>query len=134
MLKKLPEISDDTRSRKSPVVRNLSRLIRAFDPLVVEGGRLSEDFSFCHRWRKCNGEIWARADKSLTHIGLHRFESRYSDVSTGTRITLKPELLNPKRGSSTPASLARVVTPRATGQKERVNGQQKRENGPSKKR
>jgi hypothetical protein len=98
MLKQMPEISDAGGPKNTPLARNLTRLIRAFDPLTVDGGRLSEDFSFCHRWRKGGGEIWARADKAVTHIGLHRFEGRYSDARTGTRITLKPENLKFRRG------------------------------------
>jgi hypothetical protein len=97
MLKEMPELSDAGAPKNTPLAKNLTRLIRAFDPLTVDGGRLSEDFSFCHRWRKCGGEIWARADKSVTHVGLHRFEGRYSDARTGTRITLKPENLKFRR-------------------------------------
>jgi len=49
-----------------------------------------DDFAFCHRWHVlCKGEIWARADQAVTHIGLHKFGARYTDSGTsGTRLTL----------------------------------------------
>lgn len=88
MLKKLPALSDKTAAKTSPLARNLDRLIRAFDPITIDIGRLSEDFSFCHRWRKeCGGEIWARADQKITHVGLYHFAGRYSDAA-GPRIVV----------------------------------------------
>lgn len=86
MLKKRPLLSDRAAKKNSPLAKDLDRLIRAFDPVTVEGARLSEDFSFCHRWQaQCGGEIWARADKAVTHIGPHRFEARYADAA-GPRV------------------------------------------------
>lgn len=79
MLRVLPELSDVEAGRTSPLAKNFSRLIRAFDPLFVDGTRLSEDFSFCHRWRQCGGQIWANTAHQITHVGLHRFTARYSD-------------------------------------------------------
>jgi hypothetical protein len=58
MLQTLPEISDAKAKTASPLAKHLDRLIRAFDALYVDGLRLSEDFSFCHRWRHgCKGEV-----------------------------------------------------------------------------
>ena len=127
MLKKMPEISDTGAPKTAPIAKTLSRLIRAFDPIVTDGGRLSEDFSFFHRWRSCCGQIWARADKAVTHIGLHRFESRYADARTTTRVVLKPEALKLRR-SVAPRAAAPKPSPREAGaKKERGNGAAKRE-------
>jgi hypothetical protein len=80
MLKKIPQISDTKAKASSPLARNLDRLIRAFDVLFVDGLRLSEDFSFCHRWRRdCGGEVWASTAHEIAHIGLHRFGGSYAD-------------------------------------------------------
>jgi hypothetical protein len=79
MLGKLPDISDTKAAGTSPLTRNLDRVIRAFDPLFVDGERLSEDFSFCHRWRQCGGQIWANTTHAITHVGLHRYKARYND-------------------------------------------------------
>lgn len=91
MLKKIPEIASRGVQRHFPDARNLKRIICAFDPIEVEGALLSEDYSFCYRWRDiCSGEIWASFDQSVVHIGLHEFSSRYSDANqTGPRILIK---------------------------------------------
>jgi hypothetical protein len=42
--------------------------------------RLSEDYSFCHRWRNLyKGEVWVRVGHAITHMGLQEFKSRYAD-------------------------------------------------------
>jgi hypothetical protein len=86
MLDASPELSDVESVKTSPLAKNLSRMIRAFDPLFVDGGRMSEDFSFCHRWRQCGGQVWANTVHEITHIGLHRFKGRYNDRAT-VRVT-----------------------------------------------
>ena len=92
LLAKLPELSDTAAGKTSPLAlaKKLPRLIRAFDPLVVDGARLSEDFSFCHRWRqRCGGEVWANISHKITHVGLQRFSGRYSDaMPSGPRIVM----------------------------------------------
>jgi hypothetical protein len=90
MLAKMPELSDTGAKTSAPVAKTLDRLIRAFDPLTLDGARLSEDFSFCHRWRNiCGGEIWANISHEITHVGLHHFTGRYQDaMPRGPRITV----------------------------------------------
>lgn len=45
-----------------------------FDPVPAErGGLLSEDFSFCKRWRDIGGEVWALAAAGVEHIGDFHF-------------------------------------------------------------
>ena len=46
MLKEFPELSDTKASKTAPIAKKLDRLIRAFNPVVIDGTRLSEDFSF----------------------------------------------------------------------------------------
>jgi hypothetical protein len=90
MLMKMPELSDPGAKTNSPLAANLDRLIRAFEPLRVNGARLSEDFSFCHRWNACGGEVWVNTAHEVEHIGLHRFKGRYSDL--GPRLALEKPL------------------------------------------
>jgi hypothetical protein len=47
------------------------RLIRAFDRIDTPQGWLSEDLSFCERWRACGGDIWAHAGRRIVHVGPH---------------------------------------------------------------
>lgn len=56
------------------------RIIQAFDKLAVEGRRLSEDFSFCHRHRSAGGKVYAVTNHVVCHVGMHQFAARYSDV------------------------------------------------------
>jgi hypothetical protein len=90
MLERLPELSDTAAKGNSPLTKNLDRLIRAFDPTTVDGARLSEDYSFCHRWRRlCGGEVWANINRKVTHVGLQKFSARYSDaMPAGPRVSI----------------------------------------------
>jgi hypothetical protein len=89
MLGKMPELSDTSAKKTSPLAKNLDRLIRAFEPLFVDTGRLSEDLAFCHRWRQCGGEIWANVTHEITHIGLHRYKGSYAAMRGGPRISVQ---------------------------------------------
>ena len=47
-----------------------------FNCLIDEatGTYLSEDYSFCHRWRKMGGEIWVDLESQLVHMGTVSFK------------------------------------------------------------
>ena len=38
-----------------------------------QGRYLTEDWSFCRRWRQLGGQIWADTTISLAHVGYYRF-------------------------------------------------------------
>jgi len=45
-----------------------------FDTSLTEDGQyLSEDWTFCRRWRKLGGKIHAHNDVKLAHAGYHQF-------------------------------------------------------------
>jgi hypothetical protein len=115
MLRKMPELTDTSAPKNSPIAKTLDRLIRAFDHLITDGMRLSEDFSFCHRWRQCGGEIWANITHEVTHVGLQRFAARYQ-AARGPRISIgKP--VGPTARAGAPAKQAsreRQLRPRGT--------------------
>jgi hypothetical protein len=51
-----------------------------FNPLPNEhGAPLSEDISFCRRWRSAGGEIWANIVDPVPHIGLNTYSGNYLD-------------------------------------------------------
>jgi hypothetical protein len=51
-----------------------------FNPILTEEGLpLSEDLSFCMRWREAGGEIWADVASTATHAGLHQFRGSFFD-------------------------------------------------------
>lgn len=45
-----------------------------FDPLDIPGDRLSEDFSFCQRWRDLGEKVWADFEMQMGHIGYKSYE------------------------------------------------------------
>ena len=53
-----------------------------FEQVQSEDGRLylSEDYSFCQRWRDLGGEVWAVADRRIGHVGPFIFEGLYMDL------------------------------------------------------
>jgi hypothetical protein len=45
-----------------------------FDTMITREGRyLSEDWTFCERWTRLGGKIWAHGDVLLDHTGYHEF-------------------------------------------------------------
>jgi hypothetical protein len=52
-----------------------SNLFALFDCIIdpETGAYLSEDYSFCVRWRRIGGEIWIDAASKLTHTGPYEF-------------------------------------------------------------
>ena len=62
-----------------------TRMIRAFEKIILPGRRLSEDFSFCERHRRSGGEVWAAIHHKVTHVGDHGYSARFADnVDNGT--------------------------------------------------
>jgi len=48
-----------------------------FDCGVEEGHYYSEDWMFCHRWKKLGGSIWVDVSINLTHTGNEDFRGCY---------------------------------------------------------
>jgi hypothetical protein len=48
-----------------------------------ESGRyLSEDYTFCHRWRQIGGKVWIDPQTRLTHVGSYTFHGNIGDLIT----------------------------------------------------
>lgn len=79
MLKKLPEINDCT-DPGAHGAAGITRIIRAFDKMKhADGYWLSEDYSFCERWRLCGGEIYAAVNHPIGHIGKFNYCANPAD-------------------------------------------------------
>jgi len=115
LLRRAPEMSDEASKGRTPLTRDLPRLIRAFDPVVRDdGARLSEDFAFCHRWRQlCGGQVWASVAHQITHVGLHHFAARYSDAGTAAPRVV----VSPKMGKTVKGKIQAVAGAKDAGQK-----------------
>jgi hypothetical protein len=85
MIEQMPELID-TRLALHPAGEMLrgagtSRIIRAFEKLdLPERGVVSEDLSFCIRWNRCGGSVWAAIGYRMSHVGPFDFGARYLDT------------------------------------------------------
>lgn len=85
MIEAYPELID-TRLQLHPAGETLrqtgtNRLLRLFEKLdLPDRGVVSEDLSFCIRWRKCGGKVWAAIGHRISHVGPYDFAARYLDT------------------------------------------------------
>jgi hypothetical protein len=58
-----------------------ANLYALFDCIIdaETGAYLSEDYSFCLRWRKIGGEIWIDVKSKLTHCGPYEFVGEHEE-------------------------------------------------------
>jgi hypothetical protein len=81
-LQKMPELVD-TRIKLHPAKEMMeqagtNRIIRAFEKLdIPERGLVSEDLSFCIRWGRMGGSIWAGIGYEMNHIGPFNYSGCY---------------------------------------------------------
>ena len=55
-----------------------------FQCTIDSNGRyLTEDWSFCRRWRQLGGKIWADTTIGLTHVGYFRFQPDLGAMKSG---------------------------------------------------
>lgn len=61
--------------------------VHDFFKVQVEDGRLlSEDYHFCHEYRKRGGTVWAAPWCELGHFGAYCFSGTYKDTVDGTSL------------------------------------------------
>jgi hypothetical protein len=67
-------------------VAQSANLFALFDCIIdpETGAYLSEDYSFCLRWRRIGGEIWIDTASKLTHTGPYEFVGDHGSRSYGT--------------------------------------------------
>ena len=85
MIEKFPDIVDTVTVKNHAAKQILegqgvTRMIRAFDPIWINGEKFSEDLSFCHRWQQCGGEVWANIVHQVSHVGLYEYTGAYYNV------------------------------------------------------
>ncbi len=110
MLEKMPHLVD-TRLALHPAgdtIKNAgsNRIIRAFEKLdIPERGLVSEDLSFCIRYRECGGKVWAGIGFRISHVGPFDYSGRYLD----TIEEMEKMALGAERAASTIVPLAPVA-------------------------
>jgi hypothetical protein len=82
ILEKFPELAD-YRIDLHPAAGILrqagaNRIIRCFEKLdIPERGVVSEDLSFCIRYRRCGGQVWAAIGYDVSHVGQFDYRGNY---------------------------------------------------------
>lgn len=57
------------------------RIFRGYEKMNIrERGLISEDLSFCIRWRDCGGQTWAHVGSKISHVGPFDYSGRYLDT------------------------------------------------------
>jgi len=55
-----------------------------FNCTIDSAGRyLTEDWSFCRRWRQVGGTVWADTTVALAHVGYYRFQPDMGAIEIG---------------------------------------------------
>ena len=86
MLAQMPELVD-TRISMHPAGKLLAsagvkRMIRAFEKIdMPERGIVSEDLSFCIRWGRCGGQVWANIGHRISHVGPYDYSGCYGEYA-----------------------------------------------------
>lgn len=79
MVQKNPALISDTRSKDMPFHKEIPRMLTVFDKVQFDGKELSEDFSFCYRWRQeCGGKVWANITRKIGHVSSYVLETRFA--------------------------------------------------------
>ena len=87
MIERFPELVDG-RIALHPMGSLLTstgtkRLIRLFEKMdIPERGIISEDLSFCIRWRECGGQVWGAIGYRMSHIGPYDYQACYLEIVT----------------------------------------------------
>ena len=82
MIEKYPELID-TRLSLHPAGEmlksaNTHRLIRVFEKMeILDRGVISEDLSFCIRWNRLGGQVWAAIGYPISHVGPYDYQGCY---------------------------------------------------------
>ena len=75
MRERFPKLYCDTADSYF-ATQGLRRVLQCFEQLPnPHGVLLSEDVSFCRRWRGMGGEIWLTFDESIGHTGPYTFRA-----------------------------------------------------------
>lgn len=75
MIQAYPETRYEHIGAATPAMPDGSPCHALFDCVIdpATGTYLSEDFTFCRRWRAIGGKLWLDTAGRLTHVGAHDF-------------------------------------------------------------
>jgi FkbM family methyltransferase len=73
MIERYPELIVDHMSSGDMRAAGATRTLEFFDCLKTPTGKVSEDLSFCRRWGKIGGIVWASTAYEIQHVGPWTF-------------------------------------------------------------
>lgn len=79
MIEKFPELVFDYMTLTDLAKMGAKRTFGFFDPIRGPNGKVSEDISFCRRYRETGGKVWASVAHSVTHVGPWGFTACLAD-------------------------------------------------------
>ena len=83
MIEKFPELVFDYMTLTDLANMGATRTFGFFDPIRLPNGKVSEDISFCRRFRETGGKVWASIAYPLTHVGPWAFTACLADEREG---------------------------------------------------
>lgn len=96
MIKRLPELV--MRDISKHALRDLlgkgmiTKLLRFFDPIDAgDEGFVSEDLSFCRRWRSIGGQVWGAGHHVVVHEGPYPFVGCYNAWASAQQAKIDAE-------------------------------------------
>lgn len=73
MIEKFPELVFDYMTLTDLQQMGAKRTFGFFDPIRGPTGKVSEDISFCRRYRETGGKVWASIAHPVSHVGPWAF-------------------------------------------------------------
>lgn len=82
MIERYPELIGDFVAVEDMRAAGATRTLRFFDCLQTPQGKVSEDISFCRRWREIGGIVWASIAHEMQHVGPTTFSGCFGKERT----------------------------------------------------
>jgi hypothetical protein len=78
MIERYPELIGEYMVSEDMKKTGANRTLRFFDCLQLPTGKVSEDLSFCRRWGKIGGVVWASVAYEIQHVGPWTFSGCFA--------------------------------------------------------
>lgn len=89
MIEKFPEMIFPYMAMPEMKFSGAHRTLGFFDEMRTQAGLVSEDISFCRRYRKTGGKIWATTAHQITHVGPHAFTACFAEERAKVRSKMR---------------------------------------------
>ena len=80
MIEKFPDLICDYITIGELAAMGAKRTLDFFRPMQTEKGKVSEDISFCRRYREAGGRVWGAIGHNMIHEGPHPYEGCFYEV------------------------------------------------------